>query len=603
VLVVLAVAPAALAVTETFTFTGGPQEFVVPAGVSQVVVEACGAQGGDGNPAGTGGLGGCVTATVAVEAGETLVVVVGGIGGNGSGGGGAGGFNGGGEGGGSGGGSGGGGGSDVRQGGDTLDDRVVVGGGGGGGGGGSDIVEVDGGAGGGTTGAAGATTVFGVPGGGGTQSAGGPGGWPGGGGSQGLGGPGGSGVTGGGGGGGGLWGGGGGQGTQGTGSGNGSGGGGGSSFPAAATHQQGVRAGNGIVTITYTAAPALVTSASANVELGGLVFDTATLSGSVAPTGTIDFALYGPNDTGCSGPPVFTDVVTVAGNGDYESAAFVPVEPGVYRWTASYSGDADNAPAASPCNAPGESVLVSEPGLPVPLLVSLAPASGPAGTVVTLTGEGLTGATDVLFGNVEAPFTLLSDTQLQAVAPAQPALLGRVARAPQGLGLTVPVVVVGPGGESNSLPFTYAIGVVSGPGACDPLVRPCGIQPDEPAPPLLAPPSGGDDGPAVGRARMPNLRATVRAHWQDGTVRVTVKVLISKPRLVNRWFLVCVRIPSLNATKLVRVTARGKHVRTLHLRFDASQSTIGKLVIARVDPTDRILETRRNDNTASARTR
>ena len=34
-------------VTETFTFTGGVQQFVVPAGVTEVTIEAFGAQGGD----------------------------------------------------------------------------------------------------------------------------------------------------------------------------------------------------------------------------------------------------------------------------------------------------------------------------------------------------------------------------------------------------------------------------------------------------------------------------------------------------------------------------------------------------------------------------
>ena len=50
----------------------------------------------------------------------------------------------------------------------------------------------------------------------------------------------------------------------------------------------------------------------------------------------------------------------MAGNGDYDSANFTPTAPGTYRWTADYSGDANNDPASSACNAANESVSVSK---------------------------------------------------------------------------------------------------------------------------------------------------------------------------------------------------------------------------------------------------
>jgi RHS repeat-associated protein len=109
----------------TFDYTGGPQTWSVPAGVTSVSVQASGAQG-----AGTyGGFGAMTNATVPVTAGETLVVMVGGQGSGTSGG-----FNGGGNSSSGGGntGSGGGGASDVRIGGLGIGDRVVVAGGGGG---------------------------------------------------------------------------------------------------------------------------------------------------------------------------------------------------------------------------------------------------------------------------------------------------------------------------------------------------------------------------------------------------------------------------------------------------------------------------------------
>ena len=113
--------------TATFSYTGFEQTWEVPAGVTQVTIEAFGAQGGAaanlvGDP---GGNGGAVTATISVTAGPLLAIFVGGAGGQGP----AAGFNGGGDGGdGVVGGGGGGGASDVRQNGI----RVVVAGGGGG---------------------------------------------------------------------------------------------------------------------------------------------------------------------------------------------------------------------------------------------------------------------------------------------------------------------------------------------------------------------------------------------------------------------------------------------------------------------------------------
>ena len=154
--------------------TLGPESFTVPPGVTQVTLDAFGAQGGGHPPFSYGGLGGEGQATIAVAPGQALQVNVGGAGGdcgsalpNG-------GVNGGGTGGASTNfrsGAGGGGASDVRTGSFTLAERVVVGGGGGGGG------TFLGGAGGGTTG--GTQTAGSTPaahGTGGTQSAGGTGG-------------------------------------------------------------------------------------------------------------------------------------------------------------------------------------------------------------------------------------------------------------------------------------------------------------------------------------------------------------------------------------------------------------------------------------------
>ena len=113
------------------------------------------------------------------------------------------------------------------------------------------------------------------------------------------------------------------------------------------------------VTGAAVATTMLGTQASPGVTLGGAIYDTATLSGGNAPTGTITFNLYAPSDSTCAGAPVFTSLVPVIGNGSYISASFTSAAIGTYRWIANYSGDANNAATANACNAANESVVVT----------------------------------------------------------------------------------------------------------------------------------------------------------------------------------------------------------------------------------------------------
>jgi uncharacterized repeat protein (TIGR01451 family) len=122
--------------------------------------------------------------------------------------------------------------------------------------------------------------------------------------------------------------------------------------------------------------PTLTTQASAGVPVGGNVNDAGTLAGGSAPTGSITFNLYGPNDATCTGAVAFTANIPVAGNGVYNSGNFAPALAGTYRWTASYSGDSNNNPATSACNAPNESVVVSQA---TPALVTQASVGVPVG--------------------------------------------------------------------------------------------------------------------------------------------------------------------------------------------------------------------------------
>lgn len=172
----------------------------------------------------------------------------------------------------------------------------------------------------------------------------------------------------------------------------------GTSFPGTVVAQSGVRLGTGAVLtgralasaagdVTLAggnavggcsaagvglAAAAVSTMASPGVALGGSISDTATLTGggigAAAPTGTITFTLFGPNDATCAGAAIFTSTVPVNGNGTYISTSFTPLAIGTYRWIANYSGDANNAATANICNAANESVLVTAVAIPIPTL-------------------------------------------------------------------------------------------------------------------------------------------------------------------------------------------------------------------------------------------
>jgi len=319
--------------SQTFNYTGGTQNWTVPAGVSQITIDAYGAQGFSGG-AGLAGLGGRMQSTHNVTVGQTLSIYVGGRGTSNTGGG----WNGGattsanytqqGRGGGA---------SDVRQGGTALSNRIIVAGGGGGAGynWGSAPNDNAGNGGGSTGGRNNSCAIPGAPGYGGTQTAGGAGGvysgWANG--FNGTIGDGGAGApgTGGGGGGGGYYGGGGGS---------WSGGGGGSSYSSGTILQdlQGVRSGDGQITISWSA-PACTSS---------LVPVTVTVS----PQNTIS---QGQNRTVCQGSAMTTISLATTGatgatvtglpsgltgswSGNFVTISGTPIESGTFNYNVATTG-------------------------------------------------------------------------------------------------------------------------------------------------------------------------------------------------------------------------------------------------------------------------
>ena len=134
--------------------------------------------------------------------------------------------------------------------------------------------------------------------------------------------------------------------------------------------------------VVAKATPTLATVATSG-RVGSPIYGSATVKGRVHATagGTLDFRLYGPSDTNCTGAPLLEDlsVPYPVGGGAVDSAAFTPMAAGTYRWVASYSGDANNEAVAGSCNDAGESAVVAKA---TPTLATVAsPGITPGSTV------------------------------------------------------------------------------------------------------------------------------------------------------------------------------------------------------------------------------
>lgn len=123
--------------------------------------------------------------------------------------------------------------------------------------------------------------------------------------------------------------------------------------------------------------PILTQRTVGNAIVGEQITDTASISGGLAPTGTVTFRLFAPTDTSCSHGALAVSTVAVVGDGSYSSDPFTTSALGDYRYTATYSGDGFNAPAATICDNSSGVVTVSP--LPAPALgrtFTVAPVSG-----------------------------------------------------------------------------------------------------------------------------------------------------------------------------------------------------------------------------------
>ena len=116
--------------------------------------------------------------------------------------------------------------------------------------------------------------------------------------------------------------------------------------------------------VVEKASPAISTTEAASTTTSGSFTDTATLTGLAtghAPSGTVTFRVYGPNDATCTGTAVTLTPASAVTGASTTSGLFTPPGPGTYTFVASYSGDAFNSPVAGHCSDANERFTVASP--------------------------------------------------------------------------------------------------------------------------------------------------------------------------------------------------------------------------------------------------
>src|ERR1700730_15543555 len=122
--------------------------------------------------------------------------------------------------------------------------------------------------------------------------------------------------------------------------------------------------------------PLIATTPSPGGVVGTRIQDRANVSGGQGPTGDVLFMLFDPSQATCQGTPVFTDRQPL-GDGAATSIQYTTVAVEIYRWMATYSGDANNLGATSGCQ--DEQVTTTKDH---PAIATIPSAGGAVGTAI-----------------------------------------------------------------------------------------------------------------------------------------------------------------------------------------------------------------------------
>ncbi|MFE3249743.1 IPT/TIG domain-containing protein [Streptomyces sp. NPDC059209] len=195
-----------------------------------------------------------------------------------------------------------------------------------------------------------------------------------------------------------------------------------------------------------------ITAVTPAGSTGAAVVSVTTPGGTSAPDAFFFYAAPPVLDSAAptQGPAAGGTVVTLTGSSLLNATA---VRFGITNAASFTVVSATQITATSPPGTGSSPITVITPGgtsnpvaftyAAAPTLTALVPSSGPtsAGTVVTLSGTNLATASAVTFGGTAVSFTVVSDTQITAVAPA-------------GAAGPVTVTVTTAGGTSPGLTYT-----------------------------------------------------------------------------------------------------------------------------------------------------
>ena len=176
------------------------------------------------------------------------------------------------------------------------------------------------------------------------------------------------------------------------------------------SNNAGVASTCGAEPVVITAHPTISTTANPMSSIIGMTLqDSATLAGtsSLDGTGTITFKLFAPGDSSCTAA-VHTETVTgVKSNGPFSTTTgYVANAVGTYQWTASFSGDGNNAGVTSACGAEAVSV-----GKATPTIVTAAsPTKGIVGVVIKVLKDSATLAGTPIAPTGPVAFALYSNS-------------------------------------------------------------------------------------------------------------------------------------------------------------------------------------------------
>jgi hypothetical protein len=182
--------------------------------------------------------------------------------------------------------------------------------------------------------------------------------------------------------------------------------------------------------------------------------------------GVIQLLLFTPNGVSLVSEQSFELAVSVNPSSLVTPASFTLTyagqsstlnESGSFTWPLEAQVGA-NTVTVSTTNCSGAPVTGSTQMIVYPVINSITPNHGVAGTAVTIQGHGLSGPSALDFGGVPANFSSSSDTQIDAIAPSPaPAPTNGVTTTPAGVGV-VPVAVTNGGLTSydSALPSFYS---------------------------------------------------------------------------------------------------------------------------------------------------